>query len=135
MSFGDGKYIDHGAVHAQAYVPPRVVVLEEPHVAPLLPSPLEDRPRGVPFRRASAVTNTAFPYADPTVTFITIEGKEREFLLQHQSIDSKRVALEDATSDTVVLAVWPGRTRSDVFWVDDLNTALEAVRNVSAGFS
>lgn len=90
-------------------------------------------------RLTSDVTDTDFPFAEDSVPFILVFedsgfGKDgRSF--EHASTYEKKVKLleqamahdDDDGLLCHVLAVWPGKTRSDVFLVDDLDQALRAM--------
>jgi hypothetical protein len=86
-------------------------------------------------RKTSDVRDTTFPFTADTTAFILVvtehEGDHRGF--EHASTFEKKRALvehairreEDGYGSTL-LAVWPGKTRSDVFHVDNLEEALHA---------
>lgn len=95
-------------------------------------------------RQTSEVTDTTFPFADDNVAFILVHNQaeiaddtERGF--SHASTQEKKYALLNLARECdsegeygqdigscSLLAVWPGATRSDVFFVDDLEQAAQA---------
>jgi hypothetical protein len=91
-------------------------------------------------RTTSQVRNTEFPFASDLVAFVLVVNdgetdttESRGF--EHASTAPKKKALveqaialsENPESTAALLAVWPGKSRSDVFLVDDLDAALEAL--------
>lgn len=78
-------------------------------------------------RRATQVTGREFPYADDTVTFLQLGGPGQAKVAQ--SVTDKLALCRSITPETPVLAVWPGKTRSDVFLVDDPAVALRVLRD------
>lgn len=94
--------------------------------------------RKEPMRTTSSVTDTDFPFEDDSVAFVYVPADAsttkdgRGF--EHASTAAKKGALLDgAIEDHAngmpgnLLAIWPGKTRSDVFLVDDLDAAAEAL--------
>lgn len=90
-------------------------------------------------RKASEIKSSRegaakFPYADPTVTFIYIEsGMNTLDVHEIQTIEDKIRAVKQAretsgSKNTVLLAVWPGKFRSDAFMIDDFTAADRALR-------
>lgn len=92
-------------------------------------------------RKTSDVTDTEFPFDDDRVPFILVVSepglisttkdgrgfehashpdKKRELLQVAQTMEADGAA-------SCLLAVWPGASRSDVFHVDDLDQAMEAL--------
>lgn len=74
-------------------------------------------------RRASSVGDN-FPYAAGRVTFILIKDG---IITQAKTRSQKRNVLQEAITDGVLLAAWPGEWSQDVFVVDDLDAATAAV--------
>lgn len=77
-----------------------------------------------------------YPFADPRVPIILIAGTEIDAegdgMNWASSIEDKLALVEMAKTTTAeLITVWPGRTRSDVFFIDDLDAA-EAVLRAAA---
>lgn len=75
----------------------------------------------------------SFPYADPRVPFILIAGGE-EIDVEGTgmnwgcSLETKLGLVEAAKNTTAeLLTVWPGKSRSDVFIINDLDEAEAAL--------
>jgi hypothetical protein len=90
-------------------------------------------------RKTSEVTDTRFPFASNTTAFILVVSEpdaDRELTVEgrgysHASTHDKKYELIRRAQDLqgrgfacTLLAVWPGKKRSDVFEVDDLSNAL-----------
>lgn len=74
-----------------------------------------------------------FPYADPRVPIILIAGTEIDAegdgMNWASSVEDKLALIEAAKETTAeLISVWPGRTRSDVFFIDDLDAAESVLR-------
>jgi hypothetical protein len=81
--------------------------------------------------RKSSDARGGFPYSDPRVPFIligsdeiSIEGDGMNWAF---ALEEKLALVEVAEQDpeVVILACWPGKTRTDVFALDDLAEARE----------
>lgn len=75
------------------------------------------------FRHTSHTDN--FPYTWKTVPFICIRADG--CISMAQELSSKSKMLTSKGENDVILAVWPGQWRSDVFVVDDTNLAMKAL--------
>jgi hypothetical protein len=79
----------------------------------------------------------SFPYADPRVPFILIAGGEEidaegTGMNWGCSVETKLGLVQLAEETTAeILTVWPGKTRSDVFIIDDLAEARAALEMAS----
>lgn len=81
-------------------------------------------PDGVHLRRAS---ENPIPFLDPWVTLLHVVPSPLR-VRQAANIESKINMLSEAMKDSgFVLACWPGKTRQDVFLVDDLERALQQI--------
>lgn len=74
-----------------------------------------------------------FPFADPRVPIILIAGTEIDAegdgMAYAQTVEDKLQLVEMARKTTAeLISVWPGRTRSDVFFIDDLDAAEAVLR-------
>jgi hypothetical protein len=74
-----------------------------------------------------------FPYADPRAPFILIAGTEIDAEgdgMNWAYEPEEKLALVEAARGTTaeLLTVWPGKTRSDVFFMDDLDEAESVLR-------
>jgi len=74
-----------------------------------------------------------FPFADPRVPLILIAGTEigaeGDGMNWAYEIGEKLMLVEAAKSTTAeLISVWPGKTRSDVFFIDDLDEAERILR-------
>jgi hypothetical protein len=93
-------------------------------------------------RKTSDVTDTPFPFGSQAVPFILVvtgdhyvDGHTKDARgFEHASTHDKKLALVCKAQDLQetgavcsLLAVWPGRNRSDVFLVDDLDLAIAAL--------
>lgn len=91
-------------------------------------------------RTTSEVTDTEFPYDDDAVPFILVapgalaeETKEGRGFEHGSTMKKKTELLEQARKlegerrEFSLLAPWPGKTRTDVFLVDDLDAAEAAL--------
>ncbi len=69
----------------------------------------------------SAKEQEYFPYKSKTTCYILVYNNSDVVHIQHNKADLAR-AYKDATENNAVLyAVWPGKWRSDLFIIDDLN--------------
>lgn len=71
-----------------------------------------------------AASESPIPWTSKTVTLLAIFNG---VLRQATSVEQKRTLLADATGKDLVLVAWPGKTRQDIFVVDDLAAARKAV--------
>jgi len=93
-------------------------------------------------RKTSRIIGTTFPFDEDTAPFILVvtgdnvvdRHTDSRGFKHANTIDQKRELIGEAQAlagvdggDCTLLAVWPGRTRSDVFEVDDLDQALDAL--------
>ncbi len=74
-----------------------------------------------------------FPFADPRVPLILIAGTEIDAegdgMTWAQTVEDKLQLVEMAKKTTAeLISVWPGKTRSDVFFIDDLDEAESVLR-------
>lgn len=97
-------------------------------------------------RTTSQVTNRSFPFARQDVAFLLVvpgprgqsETKDERGFEHSSTHDGKfkliqrAQDLEAAEVDFSLLAIWPGKTRSDVFLVDDLAMALGSMGSTPA---
>lgn len=90
-------------------------------------------------RKTSDVRDAAFPFTDDRVAFIAVlmstpayaYGTKDGRGFEHASSEAKKREVLELVCDSepgswTLLAVWPGKTRSDVFEVDDLEEARRA---------
>ncbi len=76
---------------------------------------------GIHLRRYS--DGPVIPFLDPLVTLLHVVPEPLR-VRQAASVESKINMLSEATLDSgFVLACWPGQTRQDVIWIDDLELA------------
>ena len=69
----------------------------------------------------SAKEQEYFPYNSPTVCFIEVTNAGRTRQLTNKT--DKTSAIENAEHGlSTIYAVWPGKWRSDLFIIDDLET-------------
>lgn len=74
-----------------------------------------------PLRKAS---EAPVPYRDRSVTFLRIRGPLIE---QTHTVEGKRQMLEAHQEGDILLLAWTGRRRTDIFEVDDLPAARQAL--------
>lgn len=88
--------------------------------------------------RKTSDAGGGFPYADPRVPFILIAGGEEidadgSGMNWGCSPESKLGLVEAAKNTTAeLLTVWPGKSRSDVFIINDLDEAEAALLAASS---
>ncbi|MFH9964079.1 hypothetical protein ACH4PR_22285 [Streptomyces mirabilis] len=75
-------------------------------------------------RRTSSVEG-GFPWRGQTVTLIQVDAKG--VVTQATRVTEKRTMLAQAGTKDLILAAWPGQWSQDVFMVDDLKAAREAL--------
>lgn len=96
-------------------------------------------------RTTSQVNDRSFPFARRDVPFVLVVGERARTApdnpltkdgrgFEHASAHDQKYALirraqdlQEAGVECSLLAMWPGKTRSDVFLVDDLSMALAAM--------
>lgn len=97
-------------------------------------------------RTTSQVNDRSFPFARRDVPFILVvagsrgedetkDGRGFEHASAHDQkykLICRAQDLQAAGVECSLLAVWPGKTRSDVFLVDDLSMALAAMGTTPA---
>ncbi|KUN43126.1 MULTISPECIES: hypothetical protein [Streptomyces] len=75
-------------------------------------------------RRTSSVEG-GFPWRGQTVTLLRVDAKG--VVTQATRVTEKRTMLAQAGTKDLILAAWPGQWSQDVFMVDDLKAAREAL--------
>lgn len=89
-------------------------------------------PGGMTKARAMRKTSDQefFPWNETTTPFIHIPQGSEAFdsvVSYMQEAADKLALLDSADPEDVILAVWPGKMRSDVFLVDDREQATDAI--------
>ncbi|MEU2620582.1 hypothetical protein ABZ642_21025 [Streptomyces sp. NPDC007157] len=75
-------------------------------------------------RRTSSVEG-GFPWRGQTITLLRIDAKG--VVTQASRVTEKRTMLAQAGTKDLIVAAWPGQWSQDVFMVDDLKAAREAL--------
>lgn len=75
-------------------------------------------------RKASDASS--FPYTWKTAPFIYVSTDGR--INTAQSPADKMSMLQEKEPNDIILSVWPGDWRSDVFEIDDIDLAIKALR-------
>lgn len=83
--------------------------------------------------RKTSDSRGEFPYADPRVPIILIAGTEIDAegdgMNWAYEVPEKLALIEAARQTTAeLLTIWPGKTRTDVFFIDDLDAAESVLR-------
>lgn len=74
----------------------------------------------------NASSSTRLPWLGRSVTLLRVDATG---VVEQAKTDSeKRALLESATSKDLVLVAWPGQWSQDIYVVDDLRAARQAVR-------
>lgn len=83
--------------------------------------------------RKTSDAKGSYPYADARVPFIAIIGEpidiEGNGMNWSNRVEDKLslVRMAETNEDVTILSVWPGKGRTDVFVVDDLDEAARAL--------
>ena len=72
----------------------------------------------------SAKETSCFPYTDPTVCYLEVNHSGWVTHLYHEE-DQRDAYFRAKKGISRIFAVWPGRKRSDPFYIDDLDLFAE----------
>ena len=72
----------------------------------------------------SAKETSCFPYTDPTICYLEVNHYGWVTHLHHEE-DRREAYFHAKRGESRIYAVWPGKTRSDPFFIDDLDIFAE----------
>ncbi|WP_371796301.1 hypothetical protein [Streptomyces sp. NBC_01718] len=75
--------------------------------------------------RCTSSVEGGFPWKGQTITLLRVDAKG--IVTQASRVTEKRTLLAQAGTKDLKLAAWPGQWAQDIFLVDDLKAAREAL--------
>ena len=69
----------------------------------------------------SAKEQEFFPYNSKTICYILVYKSSDVVHIQHNKTELNKAYKEAAENNAVLYAVWPGKWKSNLFIIDDLN--------------